>query len=97
MSVYSTALTRSPPTRNGLRGRRSIHGARNSGRMNVGTSWIATISADASVLPVSSNTRNDSAKPPMMPPSIPSAVAAVTSVKFLVQSVCFIFLTSAIL
>ena len=71
-------------------------GARNSGSTKNGTSCIARISAEASVLPVSSNTRNDSAKPPAMPPTAPSALAAVTRVKFFVHRVFFNLLTSHI-
>ena len=47
------------------------------------------MSAEASVLPVSSNTRKDSAKPLAMLPAAPSTVATVSSVKFFVQSVGF--------
>ena len=67
-------------------------GARNSGSTKNGTSCIARISAEASVLPVSSNTRNDMA----MPPTAPSALAAVTRVKFFVHRVFFNLLTSHI-
>ena len=72
-----------------------MRGAKISGTRNAGTSWITTIRAEASVLPVSSNTRNDRAKPPAMPPIAPISVAAIKSVKFRFQS--FMLLTSSLL
>lgn len=55
---------------------------------------MATTSAEARVLPVSSKTRKDRANWLMMPPAAPSVVAAVMRVKFRVQRVCFMAFTS---
>lgn len=55
---------KSPNTRNGFLGKRSIQGATNSGIKKLGINWIAITRADAKVLPVSSKTRNDNAKLP---------------------------------
>ena len=55
---------------------------------------MATDSAAASVLPVSSKTRKDRANWLMMPPAAPSVVAAVMRVKSRVQSVRFMAFTS---
>ena len=85
-----TPLSMSPPTRKGLRGIRSIHGAMNRGSRKPGISSVASTSAEARVLPVSSNTKNDMAKPPAMPPTAPSPLAAISRVKFRVQSLFFI-------
>lgn len=57
-----TPLSMSPPTRKGLRGIRSIHGAMNRGSRKPGISSVASTSAEAKVLPVSSNTKNDMGK-----------------------------------
>ena len=84
-------LRTSPPTRKGLRGIRSIHGAITRGNRNPGISWAASTKAEAMVLPVSSNTRNDMAKPPAMPPMAPSPVAAISRVKLRFHSLVCIF------
>ena len=47
---------KSPNTRNGFLGKRSIQGATNSGIKKLGINWIAITRADAKVLPVSSKT-----------------------------------------
>ena len=88
-------MTASPTTRKGFRGRRSIHGDTASGRREEGRNCMAMSSAEARVLPVSSKTRNDSAKLLAMPPTAPRPVAHVISVKFRVQSVSRIYVTSA--
>ncbi len=54
---------------------------------------MARISEEARVLPVLSKTRKERANPPAIPPIAPRAEAVVTSVKFFVQSVCFILIS----
>ena len=81
---------KSPNTRNGFLGKRSIQGATNSGIKKWGINWIAITRADAKVLPVSSKTRNDNAKLPTIPPIHPKVVAAINREKFLVHKGFFI-------
>jgi hypothetical protein len=52
------------------------------------------MSAEARVLPVSSNTKNERAKLPAMPPTAPQTLAKVRVVKFFVQRVGFGIVTS---
>ena len=66
-----------------------MNGAAASGTMKPGMTFMAMSSAAASVLPVSSYTRKESAKLPAMPPAAPSTVADMSSVKSRVQSFGF--------
>lgn len=73
-----------------------MSGAISTGSSRYGKSWMATIRADARVLPVSSNTRNAKAKLPAIAPIVPMADARITRRKFLVQSFAvFMSITSA--
>ena len=76
----------SPMTRKVFLGSRSIIGAMTIGINRKGRSCIARIRADAKVLPVSSKTRNASAKLPAIPPIVPIVDARITKLKFRFQS-----------
>ena len=62
-----------------------MKGEMTSGTNTWGTSWIAMTRADASVEPVSSKTKNESANSPAIPPAAPRTVANVMSEKSRVQ------------
>ena len=76
---------------------RSIIGAMTIGINRKGRSCIARIRADAKVLPVSSKTRNASAKPPAIPPIVPIVDARITKLKFRFQSFVVVIFPSAYL
>lgn len=87
----------SPMTRKVFLGSRSIIGAMTIGINRKGRSCIARIRADAKVLPVSSKTRNASAKPPAIPPIVPIVDARITKLKFRFQSFVVVIFPSSYL
>ena len=86
MPKIKKELATSPMTRKVFLGSRSIIGAITIGTNKKGSSCIARIRADAKVLPVSSKTRNASAKLPAIPPIVPIVDARITKLKFRFQS-----------